>query len=201
MDNRVRILIADRHPLYRGILREVVTGGRPATECLEAQTLDEVFALAAESPALLLVDLSLDNMDGLTGLLRLCMRLPQVPIVVVSATEAEDLTRCALICGAAACIAKSMNRAEMLAALRPLLQCPGTMPPRGSGERLDVLTARERMVLEALVRGSSNKRIAYELQVTDTTVKAHVSAILRKLGVHSRTQAVIKARWEDCPVI
>lgn len=197
MDDGVRILIADRHPLYRAVLRDMVAECGHVAECLEAQTLDQVHAQATGDLALALIDLSMDRMDGFAGLLRLAMAQPLLPIVVVAAMEAEELTRRALICGAAACISKSQNRAQILTALQGVLH-PAT--PSQCGERLDVLTARERMVLEALVRGSSNKRIAFELQVTDTTVKAHVSSVLRKLGVHSRTQAVIKVRGEDAPI-
>lgn len=202
------VLVADRHPMFREVLRTLIEEALPAARCLEATTIADVVDLlaAGNGVRLMLIDQSLADSDGLTGLVRLSIAAPDVPIILFSGAESQVVAFHAQVCGAAGFIPKSLTRDAMLSAIAIVLD-GGTYPPlvdaKGrrrpeSAERVDALTVRERMVLEALVRGCSNKQIAYELQVSDTTVKVHVSSVLRKLRVHSRTQAVIKTkRTED----
>lgn len=190
----MQIVVAERHPLYREILRDLVGHAAPSADCMEVASMADLLerAAAVADLGLILLDLALDGMDGLTGLLRLSALHPGAPVIVVAAAEDGEASRRALVCGAAAFLPKSMSAEEMLPAIRAVLA--GRCPADDDEPRLDVLTPRERVVLEALVRGRSNKQIAFELRVSDTTVRAHVSAVLRKLGVRSRTQAVIKAQ-------
>ncbi|KIL99508.1 Transcriptional regulator LuxR family [Paramagnetospirillum magnetotacticum MS-1] len=202
------VLVADRHPLFREVLRTLMEVALPSARCLEAASVADVLDVlaAGDGVRLMLVDQALSDSDGLTGLVRLSIAAPDVPVILFSSVESAAVAFHALVCGAAGFISKSLTREEMLQAIAVVLD-GSTYPPlvdaKGrrrseSGERVDTLTVRERMVLEALVRGCSNKQIAYELQVSDTTVKVHVSSVLRKLRVHSRTQAVIKTkRIED----
>lgn len=198
------ILVADRHPLFREVLKALIDEMLPDARCLEAGSFADVQDLvtAGNGVGLILIDQSLPDGDGLGGLVRLAIAAPDVPIIMFSEAESRSAAFHAQVLGAAGFIAKSMTRDQMREALSVVLD-GGAFPPlvdsRGrrrpdETERIDALTVRERMVLEALVRGCSNKQIAYELQVSDTTVKVHVSSVLRKLRVHSRTQAVIKTK-------
>lgn len=211
-----KVLVADDHPLFRRALElaleaVVETGEGGPLRVLEAGTVDEVRAVASgeRDLELLLLDLRMPGMDGLAGLLDLRRRFPALPVVVVSAAEEPALVREALACGAQGYIPKSLDRREMASALGRVLQGEIYLPPtlaeeEGEGsaaapaatraERLRQLTQQQLNVLRQMVEGKPNKIIAYELDIAETTVKAHITVILRKLGVHSRTQAVLLAR-------
>lgn len=211
----MQVLIADDHPLFRDALRHVATQAVEAADCVEAHDFAQaVEALDEDNPFdLILLDLNMPGMDGFTGLLRLRDATPETPIVIVSASEDKDVVERALTCGAVGFIPKSTPKDEMIAAIGLVLEggvyrpndTPKPPPSRRSlgpsdaelMEGLGSLTRRQRAVLSLLARGRSNKQIAFELDVTNTTVKAHVTAILRKLKVTSRTQAVIVARQID----
>ncbi len=203
----VRVLIADDHPLFRDALRHVVGQSFDTADCLEACDFNQIgTVLADDEPMdLILLDLNMPGMDGFTGLLRLREDLPDTPIIVVSASEDVDIIEQALACGAAGFIPKSSPKERMCEAVGLVMNGEIFRPEEILGtktkvidplleEKLGSLTHRQRMVLQLLARGKSNKQIAYELDVTNTTVKAHMTAILRKLKVTSRTQAVIVAR-------
>jgi len=197
----VQILVADRHPLFREVLRDVVAEALPSPIFVEAQNFAEAEEAVSrgESLGLALVDLALGGIEGLAGVLRLSVLRPSMPIVVVSAVEGADLARRSLVCGAVGFLPKSLARERMWTEIRAGVGIDCRRPAArhsADSERLDVLTLRERMVLESMVRGRSNKQTAYELQITYTTVKVHVSSILRKLQVRSRIQAIIATR--DC---
>ena len=197
------VVVADHHPLFREVLRGVVEEVLPGTRCLEAATVVDVLDLltAGHGVGLLLVDQALPDADGLVGLVRLAIAAPDLPIILFSPVDGPAVRSHALVCGAAGFVPKSLTRAEMVAIIAGVVgkeTAPAdTIRHRSrveAAERIDILTVRERMVLEALIRGCSNKQIAYELQVSDTTVKVHVSSVMRKLRVHSRTQVVIKTK-------
>ncbi len=196
------VVVADCHPLFREVLRGLVDEILPGACCLEAATVVDVLDLlaAGNGVGLLLVDQSLPDADGLAGLVRLAISAPDLPIILFSPMDSPVVRFHALVCGAAGFVSKSLTRPEMVAIIAGVIgkgAAPLDIRHRSRAEpaeRVDILTLRERMVLEALVRGCSNKQIAYELQVSDTTVKVHVSSVLRKLRVHSRTQVVIKTK-------
>ncbi len=206
-----RVLIADDHPMVRDALRNAVLYSCQASEVLEADGLDAVLRLLEEQGDLdlLLLDISMPGMDGLAGLRMLRRRFPATPIVVVSAHEERRLIREAIDCGAAGFIPKSTPRNAIAAALRQVLEGELYIPAAAvavSGEeereeaetadiarRIATLTGQQQRVLELLGTGKLNKEIAFDLGITETTVKAHVSAILQKLKVYSRTQAVVIA--------
>lgn len=204
----MRILIADDHPLFRDALRHVALQAVDDAECLEVHDFIQVSDAVrnGEPLDLILLDLNMPGMNGFTGLLDLREATPETPVVVVSATEEREVIERALTCGAMGFITKSAPKNEMVAALRRVLggdvyrpaEARPSARPTGSRdahlmECLGSLTNRQSAVLSLLARGKSNKQIAFELDVTNTTVKAHVTAILRKLRVTSRTQAVILA--------
>lgn len=209
----MKVLIADDHPLFRDALRHVATQAIDGAVCVEAHDFGQAVDSLDEDDSydLILLDLNMPGMDGLTGLLKLRDETPETPIVVVSANEDKEVVERALTCGAMGFIPKSTPKDEMIAAIRAVLE-GGVYRPHDTGaerkrshgpsdaelmEGLGSLTRRQRAVLSLLARGRSNKQIAFELDVTNTTVKAHVTAILRKLKVTSRTQAVIVAKQID----
>jgi DNA-binding NarL/FixJ family response regulator len=207
-----KIVIADDHPMIRGALALslAATTAFGRIEVLETSTLDELFDLLAESGEadLVLLDLRMPGVNGFEGLLTLRSRFPSTPVVIISALEDAQLVREALALGAAGFIPKSTPRHEIVRALNliaagevyappHLRQCPAT-PSADQidtelAQRLTSLTPQQRKVLRLLGTGKLNKEIAYELDIAETTVKAHVSSILHKLNVYSRTQAVVMA--------
>ena len=197
MQGTRRIVVADDHPLFRQAL--VVAIGRAARDLVieEHATLADLVAGLNRDPdaALALLDLKLPDSDGFGGLMNLRAAFPDLPVVIVSATEDPGTIRRALVCGAAGFIPKSTGLAELAEALRHLLDGEVWTPPlfdRGPAEGGPLSPAQAR-VFSALQRGLMNKQIAYELGVTEATVKAHLTSLFRKLGVQTRTQALLLA--------
>ena len=158
---------------------------------------------APETDALLL-DLDMPGMDGLTGLALLRSGHPTVPIIVVSAARESAVVRRAYELGASAYIDKSASLEEIAGTVRAVLDGeifapPEAAPANSFAQRAAQLTPQQWRVLALMVQGDQNKQIAYKLGVGEATVKAHVTVILRKLGVRSRTQAVIEARGLALP--
>ena len=207
MSEAVRILIADDHPLILGALRQAVSGAIAGVEIHEAHDFESLAATLVAHPDmdLVLLDLSMPGVRGFSGLLYLRAERPGLPVIVVSANEDRAVMRHCLEFGAAAYVPKSLDVESMRAAIRAVLDGGRWTPPdldakNGANgqasalvKRLSSLTPQQVRVLMMLSQGLLNKQIAYELSVSEATVKAHVSAILQKLGVESRTQAVILA--------
>lgn len=199
------IIIADDHPLVRGALRQALTSALGVTAIREAGDLASLSkALASDEPVdLVLLDLAMPGVSGFSGLLYLRSQHPEIPVVVVSASEDRAVMRRCIEVGAAGFIPKSTDMAEMRQAIRMVLDgeiwtpsdLDTVVPPDAvvadMMRRLSNLTPQQLRVLMMLSQGLLNKQIAFELKVSEATVKAHVSAILQKLGVDSRTQAVI----------
>ncbi len=202
-----RILIADDHPLVRGALRQAVANAVAGADIVECGSLDEAIKSLDANPEvdLILLDLAMPGVRGYSGLMMLRAQYPSAPIVVVSAREERNVIRLCLDFGASGFIPKSTDMETMQSAIRTVLAGDVWAPPdvdlnapmdREAAEnvrRLASLTPQQARVLMMLSEGLLNKQIAYELSVSEATVKAHVSAILQKLGVESRTQAVIAA--------
>ncbi len=209
------ILIADDHPLFRAALREVIAGMFGEYEIFEAGTLDEARKIVTEDLDhdldLILLDLQMPGSNGYSGLIELRNIAPSVPIVVVSAATSKGVIRDSITYGALGFIPKSLSKDEIKEGMERVISGGLYLPPeeiesvtgswRGGGEsfvrvneRFPALTQGELRVLDLLAKGKSNKIIAYELGIRESTVKAHITAILRKLKVHSRTQAVLAAR-------
>ena len=202
-------MIVDDHPLFRGALRQTIEGMFAGIEIAEAGTLDEVVAILDEDSNvdLLLLDLTMPGVRGFSGLMYLRAQYPGVPVVVVSASEDASVVRRCIEFGAVGFIPKSSGIQAILDALDAVLGGDLWIPEdisldtvgeeedgiRALVARLATLTPQQVRVLMMLSEGLLNKQIAYELGVSEATVKAHVSAILQKLGVESRTQAVIAA--------
>jgi DNA-binding NarL/FixJ family response regulator len=202
-----RIVIADDHPLFRGALRQALCDVYPDVRIEEAGSLDDVIAILenGDEPDLILLDLKMPGVQGFSGLMYLRAQYPGVPAVVVSANEDAPVIRRSLDFGASGFVPKSSTAEQIRAALAAVLEGEIWVPAGidltedDDGEdtqmaaRLATLTPQQVRVLMMLSQGLLNKQIAYELGVSEATVKAHVSAILQKMGVESRTQAVIAA--------
>jgi DNA-binding NarL/FixJ family response regulator len=202
-----RLVIADDHPLFRGALREAVGGLFERVDISEAGSFDDVAKLLDDSGDvdLILLDLSMPGVRGFSGLMYLRAQYPSVPVVVVSANDDPSVIRRCMDFGASGFIPKTLDIDGMRKAIASVLKGGVWTPPdvdlnAGTDAetaelmgRLATLTPQQVRVLMMLSEGLLNKQIAYELSVSEATVKAHVSAILQKLGVESRTQAVIAA--------
>jgi DNA-binding NarL/FixJ family response regulator len=202
-----RLLIADDHPLFRGALREAVSGLLERVEIAEAGTFDEVVELLERGGDidLVLLDLTMPGARGFSGLMYLRAQYPSVPVIVVSANDDPAAIRRCMEFGSSGFIPKTLGVEEMRAAISRILGGGVWTPPdvdltTGSDTqvaelmaRMATLTPQQVRVLMMLSEGLLNKQIAFHLSVSEATVKAHVSAILQKLGVESRTQAVIAA--------
>ena len=202
-----RLVIADDHPLFRGALRESVGKLFGQVEISEAGSFDEVSKLleAGSDVDLILLDLTMPGVRGFSGLMYLRAQYPSVPVVVVSGNDDPTVIRRCMDFGASGFIPKTLDIEEMRAAIGVVLKGGVWTPPDVDLDagtdvetaallaRLATLTPQQVRVLMMLSEGLLNKQIAYELSVSEATVKAHVSAILQKLGVESRTQAVIAA--------
>ena len=206
-DPNYRLLIADDHPLFRGALREAVVGLVDRADIAEAGTFEEMSKLLDESSEvdLILLDLSMPGVRGFSGLMFLRAQYPSLPVLVVSANDDPSVIRRCMDFGASGFMPKTLGIEQMRDAIKRVLGGAVWTPPdvdlTGGADaesaalmaRLASLTPQQVRVLMMLSEGMLNKQIAYELSVSEATVKAHVSAILQKLGVDSRTQAVIAA--------
>ncbi len=201
-----KFVVADDHPLFRGALRQALAGIGDENAILEAGDFDSAKALIVENDDadLLLLDLSMPGASGLSGLVALRGIHSSMPMIVVSAHDDPETIRRSLELGASGFISKSSGmdaiRKAVTTVLAGEIYTPEEIELGTEGDpeisdiirRLQSLTPQQTRVLGMLAEGKLNKQIAYELQVSEATVKAHVSAVLQKLGVDSRTQAVIQ---------
>jgi DNA-binding NarL/FixJ family response regulator len=208
-----KILIADDHPLFREAIHDVISDGFPGSEVMQTEDLDGALALTREHDDLdlILLDLNMPGMHGLNGLINLRNEAPTIPVVIVSAEQDKQVVLQAITYGAVGFITKSSPRKQMTDAIEQILNGNVYLPsdiirsqksatrrntndaPHFPPELLQALTRKQLLVLERMTKGDSNKQIAYSLTIAETTVKAHVSAILRKLNVHNRVQAILSA--------
>jgi DNA-binding NarL/FixJ family response regulator len=202
-----RLVIADDHPLFRGALREAVAGLFDASAIAEAGSFDDLSKLLDRNSDvdLVLLDLAMPGARGFSGLMYMRAQFPSVPVVIVSGNDDAAVIRRCMDFGASGFIPKTLAVTEIRNAVESVLRGGIWTPPdvdlsakpdddtAAMLTRLASLTPQQVRVLMMLSEGLLNKQIAYELGVSEATVKAHVSAILQKLGVESRTQAVIAA--------
>jgi DNA-binding NarL/FixJ family response regulator len=211
------ILVADDHPLFRDAISGVIRCQFVNSSVLEAEDLDSAMTIAQQNLDLdmILLDLNMPGMDGLNGLIQLRTHAPSIPVVIVSAEHDKNVVLKSITYGAVGFIVKSLARSAMTEALEQVLSGQvylpadvfwdtNTSPTHRSrfehGSNTDCfqsLTRRQLIVLEQMAKGESNKQIAFTLHIAETTVKAHVSAVLRKLNVHNRIQAIMTARDID----
>ena len=198
----MKILVVDDHPLIREALARLLPQLGAGTEVRSASDAAEAMAVLDNEPdvALVLLDLALPGTRGLDFLGDLKLDYPGVPIVVISATFDQATVLAALGAGAHGFIPKSADAQMLLDAVRQVLDggiylpSDGALMPDGDGAHIEPdalgLTARQTDVLKLLAQGKPNKLICRDLTLSEGTVKVHVSAILRALRVHSRTEAI-----------
>jgi DNA-binding NarL/FixJ family response regulator len=201
------LVIADDHPLFRDALRQAVASVVPSARIDEAGSFEELTALLDQDSDvdLVLLDLSMPGISGFSGLIYLRAQFPAIPVVIVSASDDGGTIRQSLDFGASGFIPKRFGVDTLRDAITKVLGGDVWVPADTDlssatdpdlmrlRDRLVTLTPQQVRVLMMLSEGLLNKQIAYELGVSEATIKAHVSAILQKLGVESRTQAVIAA--------
>ena len=208
-----RILIVDDHPLFREALNTSITNTMPRAEVHEAESVEGAIETLKNGGRfkLALLDLFMPNTSGFDGLLSLRKQFPKLPIIIITGHKDHRLVKEAINYGASGFIEKTASGEEIAHAIAEVLVGNVYIPSEfkskihyeaaGERERLArrmfSLTRQQLIVLRMLREGKLNKQIAYELGVGETTVKAHVSEILRKMNVVSRTQAVIEASKID----
>ena len=212
----MHFVIVDDHPLFREALLSTVQVAFPGAVVDEAESLSAASEAMsrAEGVDMILLDLSMQGVTGFDGLIQIRASFPKVPILVVSGFEDAQIAHDAIRCGAAGYVPKGAGKALLTEAMTEVLGGGVFLPKEyrtgakresGAGsdllERLRTLTPAQMRVLSLVKRGKLNKQIAYELNVGESTIKAHISEIMRKLGVASRTQAVIETSSLDFDVI
>ena len=201
----IRIIVVDDHPLFRGALSQALRSAIDDAHIDQAASLSDLEELITEraDTDLVLLDLAMPGVQGLSGLLLLRAQHPDIPVVVVSAHDDSETIRKCMEFGASGYVPKTLSVEEIRTAVETVLGGDIWVPPdidlshpadsRADDvvARLSTLTPQQVRVLMMLGQGLLNKQIAYQLGVSEATIKAHVSAILQKLNVDSRTQAVI----------
>ncbi len=199
-------LVVDDHPLFCDALELTLTSVAAFKEVRTCDTLAAALAMLNDTlPDLVVLDLNLPDVDGLDGLIRLKAVARGVPVIVVSSMAENQVISAALKAGASGYVPKHSPRSTFREALATVARGETFLPTdfvESEGEdgdtgdaveRLSTLTAQQARILQLICQGKLNKQIAFDLAIAETTVKAHVTAIMRKLGVHSRTQAVLIA--------
>lgn len=202
MNGTRHVLIVEDHPLFRDALVAALTRAFPSNaEAHQANSIAEAQdRLEAQKMDLILLDLNVTDASGFDGLSRIKAMHPNRPVYVVSATEGADAYNKARALGAAGYLPKSLSLDDLSAALATALDGGSWFPETGNAistadceiaSRIASLTPAQRRVLSGLADGLLNKQIAYEMGISEATVKAHMTAIFRKLGANNRTQALL----------
>ncbi|WP_371186629.1 response regulator [Thalassotalea maritima] len=196
-----KIIIADDHPLFRQALLGVLSNKMPQVNWIQAEHADQLEgALQQHTDSdLLLLDLDMPNAHGFNTLIRIRSEFAHIPVVIISAFEDDETIAKAIDYGASGYIPKSTPPEEMFAAINCVMQGEVWLPQGNQvshshddiAERLASLTSQQYKVLRMFADGMLNKQIAYDLHVSEATIKAHATAIFKKLKVRNRTQAVI----------
>ena len=203
-------MIVDDHPLFCEALSMTLRSALGVAEVVTAASLADGLERLQRSPApsIILLDLKLPDVDGIDGLIRLRRAAGGIPILVVSSLSDDRMIASVLRAGAAGFIPKHSQRSVFVEAFAKVrgggvfipegylepTDAAGDLDAGDALERMRSLTAQQARILELVCEGKLNKQIAYELDIAETTVKAHLTAILRKLRVQSRTQAVLVAQ-------
>ena len=203
MNRPRKIIIADDHPLFRQALLQTLTLKLPNVNWLEAETVEQLSSTIDQNQNadLLLLDLNIPGAHGFNSLIKIRSQYPQLPVVVVSAYEDDDTVIKAMEFGASGFVPKSTPVELIFKAIEQVLKGETWIPEHINlskvtdksdiGERISSLTPQQHKILLMFADGLLNKQIAHQLSLSEATVKAHATAIFRKLNVLNRTQAVI----------
>jgi len=203
------ILVVDDHPLFCDAMELTLRSVIPKTDVQTADTLETALGILErnEPPVLIALDLNLPDVSGLDGILKLRRMMPKTPLIVVSSMSDNRIVASVLKAGASGFVPKHSPRSVFEEAIGRIRDGGTFLPPNFADaeeqtakdgpeavERLSLLTAQQSRILQLICEGKLNKQIAFDLSIAEPTVKAHVTAIMRKLGVQSRTQAVLVAQ-------
>jgi len=208
VSEKLRILLADDHPLFRDGLKALLSSVADAEVVGEAATGSEVVETALElQPEVVLMDLHMPGLNGIEATRRIVGSSPHVGVLVLTMVEDDDAVFAAMRAGARGYLVKGSSQAEILSAIRAVGAGEAVFGPAiarrlieyfasasVSPQAFPELTQREREVLELIARGEGNAAIARELTISQKTVRNHVSNIFNKLHVVDRAQAIVKAR-------
>jgi len=203
-----KIIIADDHPMFRNALKQSITSDHNTCIIIECESLDSLRAeLKTHQDAdLLVLDLNMPGAEGFSSLVYVQNKYPQLPVVMISANDKLDVIGTAKSFGALGYISKSASIENIRDAINSVLAGDTCFPSELDDfdynqehegllemtKKVSELTPQQYRVLQMIKQGLLNKQIAYDLKISEATVKAHVTAIMRKLGVNNRTQAVMK---------
>lgn len=200
-------LVIDDHPLFCEALELTLRSVTRFSSVKTADCLENALKLLEgnDAPSLVILDLNLPDVDGLDGLIHLKRQTEKTPVIIVSSMTDNAIISAAIVAGAAGFVPKHSPRAIFKEAIDhisrgEIYKPAGFVESTASNERddslsrLSSLTNQQARILELICEGKLNKQIAFDLSIAETTVKAHVTAIMRKLGVQSRTQAVLVAQ-------
>lgn len=201
-----RILIADDHPLFQSALREAVNSALPQSQILVVDTFDQIKSNLEinDDTDLVLMDLKMPGNMGLMGLLEIRKAFPAIAIAVCSANESQQMIINALHYGAIGYIPKSLGLDNIKNAIKQIMRGERYIPDGLVAEepkdqdairKLSLLTRQQLRVLKMIAQGLLNKQIAWELEIKETTIKTHVSDILKKLEITNRTQAALYVQF------
>lgn len=204
------ILVVDDHPLFCDAMELTLRSVIPGTDVQTADTLEMALSQLeqrVEMPILIALDLNLPDVSGLDGILKLRRIAANTPLIVVSSMSDNRIVSSVMKAGASGFVPKHSPRAVFEEAIKAIRDGGSYLPANFAEtddpsakdepeavERLSLLTAQQSRILQLICEGKLNKQIAFDLSIAETTVKAHVTAIMRKLGVQSRTQAVLVAQ-------
>ena len=200
-------LVIDDHPLFCDALELTLRSVANFSRVVTADSLERALERLSQDvpPALILLDLNLPDVDGLDGLMRLKRTAETTPVIIVSSMTDNSIIANSITAGAQGFVPKHSHRSVFLEAIQTIAAGDVYKPAgyvEGNGNedkedhlsRLTSLTNQQARILDLICEGKLNKQIAFDLSIAETTVKAHVTAIMRKLGVQSRTQAVLVAQ-------
>ena len=202
----MKLLIVDDHPVLREGLCAFLRAGHPEVGILQAASAEEAFGVADANIDLdvVVLDLKMPGVQGSGAVRELGRRRPDLPIIVLSSSEDPDDVRDVLSSGAMGYVCKSASQQTLMTAIEVVLRGDVYVPPLmldrrpserdAPGSAASALTPRQREVLAQVQAGRSNKQIAHALSLSEKTVKAHVTALFRSLGVVNRTEAALVAR-------
>ena len=198
-----QLLIADDHPLYREALAATLSRHFQDCDLQQSEDLQSTLAQLHKSTAdLLLLDLNMPGSEGFNGLAQIRSEFPAVPVVVVSGSDKDSVVRQAMSFGASGFLSKTAKPGEIIQCIDTVLQGGQWFDPEALSadkedsldERLARLTPQQLRIFHLIAQGQLNKQIAYELEITEPTVKSHVTAILRKLELRDRKQLIREAQ-------
>lgn len=192
----MRVFLVDDHPLFRQALAATVHHIDEAIAVDQFETLADVRKVLQEGAdaALILLDLQLPDSEGIAGLLALKAHHPDVPVAIVSAIQDRETVHTAAACGAAGFVPKSVSVSDLAIAIEALIKGETWFFDPGESEAMSDLTPHQTRILDCIHRGMMNKQIAYELGISEATVKYHVTGLFRKLGVQHRAQLTARTR-------